>query len=213
MRWAARGTVHSRKYRIERDGYAGPIEVMLADHQARHLQGVSGSKITVPAGATEFEFGVALPPWMEMGRTSRTCVMGVARIKDADCEHVVSFTSINPNEQIVAVIEPDPLGIELEHASITADPGKTVNLGVTVSRAKGFEGPVKLELVVPPHMSFIEADTVEVPMGRSNAVLKVRFAANANGPYNMPIVLHATLRNKDAPVVGEAKLDVRPATR
>ncbi len=70
MRWAARGTVHHRKYRIERHGYDGPIEVMLADHQARHLQGVSGPTITVPAGATEFEYPATLPPWMEMGRTS-----------------------------------------------------------------------------------------------------------------------------------------------
>ncbi|HZT81169.1 MAG TPA: PPC domain-containing protein, partial [Gemmataceae bacterium] len=138
MRWAARGTVHHRKYRIERAGYAGPIQVMLADHQARHLQGVTGPTITVPAGASEFDYPVTLPPWMEMGRTSRTCVMAVATLKDADGEHEVSFTSINQNEQVVAVIEPDPLGVEPERPSITAEPGQTVRVGVTVSRAKGF---------------------------------------------------------------------------
>src|SRR5262249_28823652 len=157
-RWAPRGTVHRRKFRLTRQGYDGPIEVMLADHQARHLQGVTGPTITVPAGATEFEYAVTLPPWMELARTSRTCVMGVARIKESDGEHVVSFTSTNTSEQLIAVIEPAPLGVEPERGSVTAEPGKTVPVGVVVSRAKGYEGPVKLELVPPVHMSFLSAE-------------------------------------------------------
>jgi hypothetical protein len=213
MRWAARGTVHKRKYRIERDGYDGPIAVMLADHQARHLQGVSGPTITVPAGATEFEYPVTLPPWMEMGRTSRTCVMAVARIKDGDREHVVSFTSVNQNEQVVAVVGPDPLGIETGRGSITAEPGKAVNVEVTVSRGKDHEGPVKVELVAPEHMRFVSADPVEVPAGRDKAVLALRFAADARGPYNMPLTIRGTLLHKGEPVVGEAHLAIRPPTR
>ncbi len=213
MRWAARGTVHHRKYRLERDGYDGPVEVMLADHQARHLQGVTGSTITVPAGATEFDYPVTLPPWMEMGRTSRTCVMAVATIKDGDGVHTVSFTSINPNEQLIAVIEPDPLGVETERGSITAEPGKTVAVAVTVTRAKALAGPVKVELIVPAHMGFLTADPVELAAGQDRAVLPVRFAADARGPYNMPVVIRATLMRKGEPVVGEAKLDVRPAAR
>jgi Bacterial pre-peptidase C-terminal domain len=213
MRWAARGTVHRRKYRIERDGYDGPIEVMLADHQARHLQGITGPTITVPAGATEFEYPVTLSPWMEMGRTARACIMAVARVKDADGEHTVSFTSINQNEQVVAVVGPDPLGVDTERGSIVAEPGKTINLGVTVSRGKGFDGPVKVELVVPEHMAFVVADPVEVPDGQGKAVLAVRFAAGARGPYNMPVIVRATLVHKGAPVVGEVRLDVRPPAR
>src|SRR5207244_10668640 len=45
MRWAARGTTHTRTYQIERGGFDGPIEVSLADRQARHLQGVVGPTI------------------------------------------------------------------------------------------------------------------------------------------------------------------------
>src|SRR5262249_36981120 len=71
MRWAARGTVHRRHFRIERGGYDGPLEVSLTDRQARHLQGVTGPAIVVPAGASEFDYQVTLPPWMEMGRTCR----------------------------------------------------------------------------------------------------------------------------------------------
>jgi hypothetical protein len=211
MRWAARGTVHHRKYRLERDGYDGPVEVMLADHQARHLQGVTGPTIIVPAGASEFDYPVTLPPWMEMGRTSRTCVMAVATIKDADGEHAVSFTSINQNEQLVAVVQPGRLGVEVERPSLTAEPGKTVNVAVTVSRARGLDGSVKVDLNVPDHMRFIAADAVEVPAGQTKAVLAVHFAADAAGPYNMPVVVRATLMHKGEPVVGETRLDVRRA--
>jgi hypothetical protein len=210
MRWAARGTVHHRKYRLERDGYDGPVEVTLADHQARHLQGVTGPTITVPAGATEFDYPVTLPPWMEMGRTSRTCVMAVATIKDAGGEHAVSFTSINQNEQVVAVVEPGRLGVEVDRPSVTAEPGKTVNVAVSVSRARGLDGPVKVELIAPGHMRFVGAGPVEVPAGQAKAVLPVRFAADAAGPYNMPVVIRATLTHKGQPVIGEARLDVRP---
>jgi len=213
MRWAARGTVHHRKYHIERNGYDGPIEVMLADHQARHLQGVTGPTIVVPAGATEFDYAVTLPPWMETGRTSRTCVMALATLKDADGEHVVSFTSINTNEQVVTVVEPGRLGVETERGSITAMPGQAVEVGITISRARGLEGPVRVELAAPGHMSFVSAAAVEVPAGQTKAVLSLRFAAAARGPYNMPVVIRATLMRKGEPVVGEAKLDIRPPAR
>jgi hypothetical protein len=214
MRWAARGTVHRRRYRIDRGGFTGPIEVSLADRQARHLQGVTGPTITVPPGATEFDYPVTLPPWMETGRTSRTCVMAVGVVKDAvGGEHEVSFTSVAQNEQVVAVVEPGRLGVEADRASLLVTPGRSETVAVRVSRAKGLEGPVKVELVVPAHMRAIAADPVEVPAGAAKAALAIRFAAEAGGPYNMPVVIRATLTVKGEPVVAEAKLEVQPPAR
>ena len=55
----------------------------------------------VPAGVAEFVYAAYMPPWMETGRTSRTCVMGVAILKEPDgSEHRVSFSSVNQNEQL-----------------------------------------------------------------------------------------------------------------
>src|SRR5207248_1532912 len=135
MRWAARGTVHQRRYRIERGGFTGAIQVMLADRQARHLQGVTGPTITVPAGVSEFTYPVYLPPWMETGRTSRTCVMGVGVIKDADgSEQTVSFSSVQTTEQVVVVVEPGRLEVGVERSSLRVEPGKTVTVPVRISR-------------------------------------------------------------------------------
>ena len=46
--WTPRGSVRRRRYKIARGGFTGPIEVRLADRQARHLQGVTGPVVTVP---------------------------------------------------------------------------------------------------------------------------------------------------------------------
>jgi hypothetical protein len=211
MRFAARGTVLHRKYRIERNGFTGPIEVSLADRQMRHLQGVTGPTITVPADATEFDYAVTLPPWMETGRTSRSCVMGVGTIKDADgSEYKVSFSSVNQNEQIVAVVDPGRLGLDVEPESVSAAPDKTVAVAVKVTRAKGMQGPVKVELVLPAHLRGIHAEPVTIAADKSSAEVSLRFNAEAKGRFNGCVVLRATLMENGEPVVAEAPLSLVP---
>src|SRR5207249_3938949 len=82
MTSAPRGETYHRKYKVERGNFDGPIQIQLADRQARHLQGVTGPVITLAPGQTEFEYPALLPPWMEMGRTCRVCVMATATVKD-----------------------------------------------------------------------------------------------------------------------------------
>jgi len=206
MRWAPRGTIHKRKYRIERTGYDGPIEVCLADRQARHLQGVIGPVITVPAGATEFEYGVQLPPWMETGRTCRVCVMGVATIKDGDVEHGVSFSSVKPDEQIIVVVEPERLSIEADKKSFAAAPGKTIEVPVRVTRGKGLKGAVTIELANAVKGFTVEA--VVIAEGSERGTLTLKFAEQL--PMTLPtsLVLRATIMEKDQPVIGEARIEL-----
>jgi hypothetical protein len=209
MRWAARGTLHHRHYRLERNGFDGPAEVSLADRQARHLQGVTGPTITVPPGATEFDYVVTLPPWMETGRTSRTCVMGVGVVKDADgSEHEVSFSSVQQNEQIVAVVEPGRLGVEAGRTSLVVEPGRTVAVPVRVQRGKGLAGLVKVELIVPAHLHGIQAAPVEVPAGQDGGTLTLAFAGDARGPYSMPVTVRATVLDRGEPVVAETSVEL-----
>jgi hypothetical protein len=209
MRWAARGTVHSRKYTIERNGYDGPIEVRLADRQARHLQGVTGPTVVVPAGATEFSYAVQLPPWMETGRTCRVCVLGIATVKDRDgSEHVVSFSSVQQNEQIVAVVEPCPLGIEVGRTSLLAQPGKTAEVPVRVMRGIKLKGAVKLELLVAGHIHGVTAEPAVIAADQERGTLTVRFAGKLQGPFNRAAIVRATLIEDGQPVVAEAVVDL-----
>jgi hypothetical protein len=210
MGFAARGGPQQRVYTIERNGFDGPIEIALADKQARHLQGVTGPTIVVPAGVSEFTYTVQLPPWMELGRTSRTCVMGMATVQDKDGrEHRVSFSSVNQNEQLVAVVGPGKLALETPHTSLTVTPSKKVRLAVSVKRAADLEGPVRLELIVPTHIRNVKAEPSEIPPGADHGELWVTCTADCR-PLNMPLMVRATVMHRSQAVVAEIKIDVQP---
>jgi hypothetical protein len=203
-----RGSVRHRHYRIERGGYDGPIEVSLSDRQARHLQGVHGSTVVVPAGVSEFDYAVELPPWMELGRTSRTCVMGVGVVPEGAAQHYVSYSSVQQNDQIIAVVEAGRLGVEVEKPALTAGRNENAVVPVKVSRARGLTGPVKVELILPHHLHGVSAEPIVVPADQTNGTLMVRFA-DAPGPFTMPLTVRATLTDGD-PVTAETKLEIDP---
>lgn len=204
--------MHSRKYTVERIGYDGPIEVRLADRQARHLQGVTGPTVVVPAGATEFEYAVQLPPWMETGRTCRVCVLGITTVKTQDgSEHVVSFSSVAQNEQIVAVVEPGPLGVAVGRTSLRAEPGATVALPVRVLRGDKLKGSVKVELLVADHIRGVTAAPLVIAANQERGVLTVRFAKELRGPFNRAAVVRATLMRDGRPVIAEASVELLSA--
>ena len=210
MTSAPRGEVYRRKYRLERNGFDGPIEVRLADKQARHLQGVTGPVVVVPPGQTEVDYPAFLPPWMEMGRTCRVCVMAVGRVADADGrDHAVSFSSIDQNQQMIVVVGPGRLDLELGRLSVRAEPGGVVRVPVKVSRGTDLAGPVKVEAVIPGHWTGVTAEAATVPAGESAGEVVLRFAREC-GPFNMPLTLRATAETKATPVTAEAKLEVVP---
>jgi hypothetical protein len=208
LRLAPRGSIFRRRYKIERNGFTGPLEVSLADRQARHLQGVTGPTILVPPDANEFEYPVRLPPWMETGRTSRACVMAVGVVREGEHEYTVGYSSEQQNEQIIAVVETGRLGLDIDRQSVAAEPGGQATLEVRVSRGKGLTGPVRLELIRPDHMRGVSAEPVVVPADQSRTAFTGRFASGPLGPFNMPVVLRATLDGPAGPVVAETKLEI-----
>jgi hypothetical protein len=207
LRLVPRGTVHRRRYRIERNGYDGPLEVRLADHQMRHLQGVTGPALTLSPGVNEFEYPVNLPPWMETGRTARACVMAVGVIKEGGKEHEVAYTSEAQNDQIIAVVETGLLGLECERTSVSVAPGRRVELPVRVRRSRGLAGSVTVELVLPGSVRDLSAERLTIPADQSGGVLKLRCGA-APGPFTLPVVVRATLATLTGPVTAEARLEV-----
>ena len=212
VKYAQRGAKFVRRFTIDRGGFEGPLRVRLADKQARHLQGVNGPTIEVPAGASEFEYPIYLPPWMEIGRTSRTVVMAFGDVVDPDgSRHTVSFTSLNQNEQLVALVDPGQLSLETDRRSLREAPGASVAVSVTVGRGQGVNVPVRVELVVPAHIHGISAEPLTLAADQATGNLTLRFAAENRGPFNMPLLLRATaLKSPTDPVVAETKIDVVP---
>jgi hypothetical protein len=210
MTQAPRGEIYRRKYRIERDpGYAGPITMRLADRQARHLQGVTGPVLSIPPTQVEVEYPASLPPWMELGRTCRVCVMAVGKVKDFDgSEHTVCFSSVGQNQQMIVVIGPGRLDVSLEKLSVRAEPGTEVRVPVKVTRARELTGPVTVQAIFPEHWTGVSAADIAIPANSSTGELVLKFASGDCGPFNMPLTIRATLDTKTTPILAEANLEV-----
>lgn len=208
FQFAPRGGVLHKRFQIERGGYVGPIEVRLADRQGRHLQGVTGPTIVVPPEASEFAYPLHLPPWMELGRTSRSNLMLTGELQDAaGVRHKVCYTTNQQNEQMIGLVTGAPLRIALQRGSYSIVPGKELAFPVAIKRDATIASPVKLELIVPRHMRGIAAEPVAVDSGTGEAILAVRFGEQA-GPFNMPLMIRATGERGGDPIVAEAEIEL-----
>jgi hypothetical protein len=211
-KYASRGTVYTRYYTLERGGFEGPIEIRMADVQTRHLQGVTGSVITIPSKETEFEYSITLPPWMVIGRTSRTCVMAVGDVVDVDgTKHTVSFSSTTQNDQIIVLVDPGRLSVRTGSPSIRATPGGQVRVPFQIERAAGLKGPVKVAIVLPRHIQGVKGEEVEVSATGESGELLLTFRDGQSGPFNMPLIIRALMRDEEGnAVTAETPLTVVP---
>lgn len=208
-KYAERGSTFLRRFTIDRGGFDGPIEIRMADRQARHLQGVTGPALTVPPGVSQFDYPIRLPPWMELGRTSRTCVMAVGTVTDRDgSQHKVSFTSQEQADQIIVLVDPGQLGVRVSPRSIRAVAGTTVPVQVRVDRGATLQLPVTVELIVADHIHGVHATPITLSPEESAATLQIEFAADDSGPFNLPLLVRATATRAGQPYSAEDRLEV-----
>jgi hypothetical protein len=207
--YTPRGTVQVRHYRLERNGYTGPLEVRLADKQFRYKQGVNGPVVVVPPNADRFDYPLMFAPFMEVLRTSRTNLMAIGTVTDPDgTAHRVIYTTEHQDEQIVAIVSPERLMITLDPPSVEAELGKSASVRIRTNRDKGLAGEVRLELVCPPHIGGVTA-AATIAAGQNSGVLRLSFADGAIGPFNMPLTIRATSHDsRGYPVVAETPLSV-----
>ncbi len=210
-KYAAQGETYVRHYQIERGGFEGPIRVKMADRQVRHLQGVVGQEVIVPPGESEFDYAIQLAPWMEIGRTSRTCVMAVAEVKDpAGQPHTVSYTSHQQNDQIILLVDPSQVALKVSPETILVDGSQPFAVKVNVQLGQDITGPVRVELVAPDHLATFQAEPVQLA-GSGEATLTIANGASAPANVNMPLKVRATARKHGRPYVAETNLRlVRP---
>ena len=207
MKWGRRGGTLSRNYKLERLGYDGPIIVDVADKQARHLQGVHGVPKVIPAGAVQFEYAVQLGPWMEIGRTSRICVAGVATIKDQGVDHIISYCSVNPNEQMIAVLESGKLDVLSVSPNIGYEAGKITLIHLDIFRASGLIGDVSLEIVFPDWTG-IKNITKIVKADTNKVLIKVPVPSDLDTAF--PIYINSNLKHTNSSHEAKLKLQLVP---
>ncbi|QDU31945.1 hypothetical protein ETAA8_71070 [Anatilimnocola aggregata] len=202
----ARGSTMRKRFEVERGGFEGPLWVELADKQGRHLQGVVAERQNIPPGVNEFEFEVMLPPWMELGRTSRSQLMIVGEVPDAAGKlHKVVFTANGQNDQLIAIVSPGPIRVQPERSSLLISKGAEITIPLQVTCDQTVRQNLKIELIVPEHMQGLSAQPVEVKPHDKAAQLVLRCGDNP-GPLNMPVTIRTTSERNGKPVVAEALL-------
>jgi hypothetical protein len=204
--YAARGGTLRKRYSIDRGGFAGTLVAQLADRQGRHLQGVTGPVVEIPAGATEFEYPLQLPSWMELGRTSRTNLMLTGELQDAaGAIHKVCFTTRDQNEQLIALVTAGALRISLDRPTYPALPSRELAISVAIRRDASVTSQVRVELVVPPHIQGITAEPVIASPDQESATLLLKLD-QAPGPLNMPLTIRAVAERGGDPLTAETPL-------
>jgi hypothetical protein len=208
FRYIARGGTLKKHYTLDRNGFTGPIEVKLADRQGRHLQGVTGPTIVVPPEASEFDYTVTLPPWMELGRTSRTNLMLTGEVTDAaGVKHKVSYSTVEQNEQLIALVSPAPLRLGVSTSAIPFAPNSELIVNVQVFRDKALDADVKLELVLPPHVRDVSADSIAVPRDKSSAELRFKLGPSP-GPFTQPLIIRGIAEHRSGPISAETSVEL-----
>ncbi len=206
--FVSRGTVHRRRFLIDRNGFSGPLTVSLADQQIRHLQGVTGPKLQIPPDVTEFYYPITVPTWLEMNRTGRMVIMALGEVKDEDGKkHKVSYHSDEPNDQIIILTAPSSLSVRTSQHSLRAKPESSFDLGIQIARGVLKPAPVTIELLCPKHVHGIQATTITISADQERGSLPIHFHSTF-GPFNMPLIVRATILSEGDPVIAETKVDV-----
>ena len=121
--------------------------------------------------------------------------------------HKVSYWTNDQNEQMVAIVAPPPLRIAGEKTTYSASIGGLLTLPLTILRDASLRAPVKLELVVPPHMRDISAAPVTVPGNADAEIMTLRFGPQP-GPFNMPLLIRATTEKNGDPIIAEWSFEI-----
>ena len=136
--------------------------------------------------------------------------MLIGELKDsAGAIHKVSFSTLEQNEQLVALVAPGPLRVVADRKTFTAVPGSEMIVEVQLKRDRSITSPVKLELVVPKHIRDVTAEPVTLPAGTDSGQLRLRLGA-APGPFNMPLRIRATAEREGQPIIGESEIELTP---
>ncbi len=81
-----------------------------------------------------------------------------------------------------------------------------------VARGKDLTGPVKLELVLPNHIHGLRVEPLLLAADQTHGTLTLHFDRDHLGPFNMPLLLRATLTDASGPIIAESKVETSSPT-
>ncbi|MEO2045583.1 MAG: hypothetical protein ABGX16_03295 [Pirellulales bacterium] len=205
---ANRGATLVQTHQLKRiSDFDGPVEISLSDGQDRYLQGVTGPTLTCQPNQTEFDYPAFLPETMDLARTARMVVMGVARVTDSSGrKHVVTHRTKN---QMVVRICPSLLTLGAAKLFFEGTPGSTIKIPLRVGRTAEINGDVKLETVAAPDSTVIRSASVEVPPEVELFNYQVQLAPDASPGALCHLRLRATGLRDGYPAMAETAVEIQ----
>ncbi len=215
-RTAHRGTTYPARIRVKRlEDYDGPVTVRMSAYQQRHRQGMNAEDVVVPPGVTHSIFPCYLPEWLETDRTSRMRMTTVVEVPDpqGNIRQLVNYQDAAVSLSLEGAL------LKVTHAAeeFSATPGHHIEIPINVLRSVKLSVPVKLELVVPGGLiGCLNADAVELPVGRDRTVLVVQTTSDSRLYGTRTFQIRGTaLQDGKYPAISQTTVEVyfQPPTR
>jgi hypothetical protein len=110
-----------------------------------------------------------------------------------------SVAIIEPSSPITITVLPQAVvKVSLSSSAVALKAGESAELTVRVNRLNNFNGPLKVQLLVPKDVKGIQAPDVEIPKGKTEARITIKADEDASPGKHGDLLVHvvATLKNK-----------------
>jgi hypothetical protein len=106
---------------------------------------------------------------------------------------------VQPSSPVTIHVVPQNVGtVSLSSNTLTLKPGSETALTVKVNRQNDYQGAFRVQLVVPPDVKGVDADSVEIPAGKNEAKLTIKTAGDAAPGSRAGLIVRvkATIKEK-----------------
>ena len=210
QRTVNRGTTYPAPFQIEREAsFKDEIFVLMTSKQSRHRQGITGPILTVPAKAKDALYPCFMPEWLATDKTTRMQVMGMARVPDAKGN--IRYLTKNSNARITMILEGRLMKIAQHTTELTAKPGDTVEIPVSITRTPQFAGPVIVSIDIPKRLrEFLTVEPVSIGTQATTAklILQTKASEKLEGDWEFTIKCTG-MQDERWPLVTQTQLPVR----
>lgn len=184
-----RGATYLAPVVLERlEGYKGEITLQLAAHPDRVRQGISGEDLVVPAEATQIDYPLFIPEWVQTDRTSRIVLNTIVQVTDpaGNRRHLVN----RMDRRITMNVEGALLKLSADKTEFPIKAGESIEIPLKILRSAKFSGPVEVSL----HSNSTEAfhsESVTVTSQEQTASLRVSPKSNSLSPGEYELSIQA----------------------
>lgn len=204
-----RGSTYPAELEIVRkNGFSGPVTLVMSAQQARNRQGILGTTTIVPPGETRALFPCFMPEWLATDITRRMVVHGVVEVPDP--KGTIRQLTKPGDARITMIMEGALLKLACDLPCVEAVPGAAFEVPLSISRSPRLTAPVTITLLVPAEATgMLIAEPLVLTPEQTTCRLRINPTADPRllGPWQLRIAA-STLLNDRWPVVSETLLDV-----